>query len=128
MIRKLHDLTLGTAVTVALLAPPMLMAQAAPPQAQATPQSQPTDNASVNGRTTFHTDNGTIVTVRSHHPEAKSVAPAPPFATLDTDGNGIIDTSEVNQYPPLANDFKYADSNRDNTLSKAEYQRWTGQP
>ncbi len=121
MIRTLHDLALGTAIAASLLAAPVALAQTAPPQ-------DGNANTSVNGHTTFQADNGTIVTVRSHHPDQKSMQPPPAFATLDTNGNGSIDASEVNQYSPLANDFKYADSNRDNVISRAEYERWVKQP
>lgn len=119
MNRKFHARTFVS--ILALLAAPTLLAQT-PPEKPANTTSQAT------GNTTFNTRNGTIVTVRSHHPEAAASQPAPSFAELDTDGNGSIDTSEVNAYPPLANDFKYADSNHDSAISKAEYKHWTGQP
>lgn len=122
MNRTLHTRTLSLAAVLVILASPALVAQTQP--------LSPTSSASSSrtGQATFHTSNGTIVTVNSHHPDTKDVQPAPPFAKLDADGNGSIDTSEVNQYPPLANDFKYADSNHDNVISKDEYERWTGQP
>jgi hypothetical protein len=63
------------------------------------------------------------VTVNSGPAPAKPSGPAPDFATL-SGGKGAITPTEASAYPLLANDFQYADSNRDGKISKAEYQRW----
>ena len=48
------------------------------------------------------------------------------FATL-SGGKKSITEAQAAAYPPLANDFEYADSNRNGSISKAEYQRWVKQ-
>lgn len=63
------------------------------------------------------------VTVNSGPAAAKPSGPAPDFATL-SGGKGSISAEQASAYPLLANDFQYADSNRDGRVSKAEYQRW----
>ncbi len=115
---------------LALAVTALLCAQAAMAQAQTVPAASGTSPvpADVNGSTTFQTGNGTIVTVRSHQPTSRQVAPAPAFASLDVNGNGAVDPSEAASYPPLANDFQYADGNRSGSVSKSEYARWVKQP
>lgn len=99
------------------------------PRTHPTTTSQPAPNPSnINGSTTFHASNGTIVTVKSWQPSHKSVPPAPAFASLDTNGNGSISTGEAAAYPPLANDFQYADSSHDKAVSESEYTHWVKQP
>ena len=66
------------------------------------------------------------VTVNSGPAPVKSSGPAPDFATL-AGGKGFITADQASAYPLLANDFQYADSNRDGRISKAEYQRWVSQ-
>jgi hypothetical protein len=63
------------------------------------------------------------VTVNSGPAPAKPSGPAPDFATL-SGGKGSITPTQASAFPLLANDFQYADSNRDGKISKAEYQRW----
>jgi hypothetical protein len=63
------------------------------------------------------------VTVNSGPAPAKPSGPAPDFATL-SGGKGSITPTQASAFPLLANDFQYADSNRDGRISKAEYQRW----
>ena len=63
------------------------------------------------------------VTVNSGPAPAKPSGPAPDFATL-AGGKGSISPDQASAYPLLANDFQYADSNRDGRISKSEYQRW----
>ncbi|ODU33814.1 MAG: hypothetical protein ABS97_10865 [Lysobacteraceae bacterium SCN 69-320] len=62
--------------------------------------------------------------VRYGQPPAKSWGPKPAFESLDRNGDGSIDENEASGYPPLANDFIYADKNRDGRLSRREYERW----
>ncbi len=116
--------------------------QTAPPQTSPatrtapTPTAPPENNAGnhadhagdANGRVTFKTSNGTHVTVTSYQPSSKEVGPPPAYATLDINGNGSIDSEEAASYPPLANDFDYADSNKNGSISKSEYERWVKQP
>ena len=65
--------------------------------------------------------------MRSTPAPAPQIGPAPDFAQLSAGGKGITEAQAV-AYPPLANDFLHADSNRNGSISKAEYQRWARQP
>ena len=67
------------------------------------------------------------LTVNSMPAPAPQIGPAPEFKQL-AGNTGSIDTDQAKAYPPLANDFLHADSNRDNKISKAEYQHWVKQP
>jgi len=116
--------------------------QTAPPQTSPETRTAPTQTAppqestrnntdhagDANGRATFKTSNGTRVTVTSYQPSSKEVGPPPAYTTLDINGNGSIDSEEAASYPPLANDFDYADSNKNGSISKSEYERWVKQP
>ena len=82
--------------------------------------------ASPSQTTTYDTAGGPLV-VHSGQPGPRTYAAAPPFADL-AHGKAYIDTSDADGYPLLANDFIYADANRDGRISKAEYQRWTSSP
>lgn len=66
---------------------------------------------------------GGQVTVNSGPAPAKPSGPAPDFATL-SGGKNSITPQQASAFPLLANDFQYADSNRDGRISKAEYQKW----
>src|SRR5512139_679862 len=59
----------------------------------------------------FQTAQGEV-TVRSVPPSPVPVTQAPPFEQL-SGGGKWISTEQANAYPLLANDFDYADSNRD---------------
>lgn len=74
--------------------------------------------------TTFQTPQGPLV-VHTSQPSPPSYGPPPAFAQLDRRGIGYLDGSDAEAYPPLANDFIHADSNRDGRVSKSEYARWT---
>jgi hypothetical protein len=78
--------------------------------------------ATDSSKATYHTPEGEVV-VHSGQPAARGAGPAPSFAQL-AHANGYISSADADAYPPLANDFIYADSNRDGRISKAEYQRW----
>jgi len=63
------------------------------------------------------------VVVNSSPAPAKPSGPAPDFATL-SGGKSSISPTQASAFPLLANDFQYADANRDGRVSKAEYQKW----
>src|SRR5947209_8127095 len=60
-------------------------------------------------------------------PPAPTIGPAPPFEQL-SGGKKSISADQAVAYPPLANDFLHADTNRDGHISKTEYTNWTKQP
>lgn len=72
---------------------------------------------------TYDTASGKL-TVRSSQPGPQSAGPAPDFSSLDRSGKGFLSPDDAAGYSLLANDFIYADSNRDGKISKAEYARW----
>jgi hypothetical protein len=67
---------------------------------------------------------GGDLTVRWGQPAPRPAIPKPSFAALDSNGDGQIDSGEASAYETLANDFEYADHNRDLRVSKREYDRW----
>ena len=73
--------------------------------------------------TTYPTAQGDL-TVHSGQPTPRNYGPPPAFAQLAHRGAGFISADDADAYPPLANDFIYADANRDGRISKAEYERW----
>jgi hypothetical protein len=103
-------------------------AEAAPtaPAAPAAPGAPPAPTAPTAGQANYQTPQGEL-TVRSMPAPAPQIGPAPDFAQLSAGGKGITEEQAV-AYPPLANDFLHADSNRNGSVSKAEYQRWAKQP
>lgn len=105
-----------------LVAGSLLMAGAALAQDQqaTTPPPSGGDNSSA----TFNTSQGQV-TVNSMPGQVADAGPAPDFAQL-SGGKKSITPDQAAAYPPLANDFEYADTNRDGHISKAEYQRWVG--
>ncbi len=76
--------------------------------------------------TTYNTPEGPLI-VQWGQPAPRQFGPPPPFAQLDKRGSGFITSDEAAGYPPLANDFIHADSNRDGRVSRAEYDRWANQ-
>ncbi|HEX7815698.1 EF-hand domain-containing protein [Dyella sp.] len=86
-------------------------------QTQATPPPQPGQSTA---QTT--TNQGVQVQVNSTMPQVPS-GPAPSFEQLANGGKSISE-SQASAYPLLANDFKYADTNRDGRISKSEYEAW----
>lgn len=62
--------------------------------------------------------------VRYGQPPAKPAEPRPAFAALDGNGDGVVDEREASGYATLANDFEFADKNRDMRISQREYERW----
>lgn len=79
-------------------------------------------------QTDTSSDQSGRVIVRSAGTSYAPSGPAPEFAQLDTNGNGSIDATEAIGYKLLANDFRMADSNRDERVSKREYERWASMP
>lgn len=101
------------------MAPPTADAAGMPPPASNAPPPPPEPGTT---GTTMPTAQGQV-SVNSGPAPAKPSGPAPDFATL-SGGKGSISATQASAYPLLANDFQYADSNRDGKISKAEYQRW----
>jgi len=77
------------------------------------------------GTATFNTPQGEVV-VNSAPAPAPTIAPPPTFEQLAAGGKGVTE-EQASAYPPLANDFLNADSNKDGKISEAEYARWTKQ-
>jgi hypothetical protein len=74
---------------------------------------------------TMNTPSGEL-TVHSSMPAPPPAGPAPSFEQLSGGGRYITE-DQASAYPLLANDFIYADHNRNGRISKDEYQRWTAQ-
>lgn len=66
------------------------------------------------------------VEVHSSMPEPPPAGPAPSFEQL-SGGAKFITEEQAVAYPPLANDFLYADHNRNGKISKSEYEKWVAQ-
>lgn len=77
--------------------------------------------------TRFPTQDGSL-TVRWGATGFSNTSAAPSFDQLDTLHRGYIDAEQARAYPLLADDFIYADANRDGKLSRAEYERWLRKP
>lgn len=84
----------------------------------------PPESNSASGSANYSTAQGEL-TVRSAPAPAPEIGPAPAFEQLSNGAKSITE-DQASAYPPLANDFIHADSNRDGRVSKAEYSRWTG--
>lgn len=106
-----------------LAAASLLMAGAALAQ-QEMPASAPTPVPAGNSAS-YQTAKGEV-TVNSAPAPAPMVGPAPSFEQLSGGGKSISE-DQAAAYPPLANDFIHADSNKNHSISKAEYERWTKQ-
>ncbi len=105
--------------------PPPPPSQAMPAQPMPPPASTSAD-AAVGQAPSAQTTQGQA-TVASVPPAAPVIGPAPPFEQLSGGSKGITEEQAV-AYPPLANDFIHADTNRDGKISKSEYERWTKLP
>ena len=73
----------------------------------------------------YQTSQGEL-TVNSMPAKTPSYGQAPSFEQL-TQGAKSISVDQAEAYPPLANDFEHADKNRDNHISKSEYESWLKQ-
>jgi hypothetical protein len=78
--------------------------------------------ASDRATTQYQTPDGKL-TVHSGQPGPRQYATPPAFAQL-SGGKAYITAADAEGYDLLANDFIYADGNRDGRISKAEYDRW----
>lgn len=74
---------------------------------------------------TYQTAQGQLV-VNSAPAPAPTIGPAPDFSQLSGGGKSIS-AEQAASYPPLANDFLDADSNKDGKISQSEYARWVKQ-
>lgn len=63
------------------------------------------------------------VEFRSSMPPAADTGPAPDFSRL-ANGKTSLTAEEAASYPPLANDFGYADRNHDGRITQREYEHW----
>lgn len=55
---------------------------------------------------------------------AKSAKPAIEFSTLDSNGDGLVSTTEVQFVDDLKGSFEALDANRDDNLSPSEFAHW----
>ena len=85
----------------------------------------PAASTTATGTATFNTPQGEVV-VNSAPAPAPTIAPPPSFQQLAAGGKGITE-EQASAYPPLANDFLNADSNKNGKISEAEYARWVKQ-
>ena len=123
-LRKPLLLTLAAAGALAFGG--SLLAQDMPPPAPAAASSAAMAPAATSAdQDTFQTAQGQV-TVRSVTTPAPTMGPPPSFEQLSGGAKSITE-AQAAAYPPLANDFAYADSNRNGSISKAEYERWTKQ-
>lgn len=102
---------------------PMPPATPAPPM----PPGEPTATAAPTGgqAATYQSPQGEVV-VQSSPAPAPTIGPAPTFEQLSGGGKSISPEQAL-AYPPLANDFINADTNRNGSISKSEYINWTKQ-
>ena len=73
---------------------------------------------------TWTSREGDQTTLRSGQPDMKDFGPPPDFASLDTNGDGVIDVGESHGYAMLYIDYEFADHNRDKRISRREYAHW----
>jgi hypothetical protein len=116
--------------------PPPTDTMPQPPPVPPTPPTPPTPPSPAQSGMpetpppTGQTDTATMntpageVTVHSSMPPPPPAGPAPAFEQLSGSGK-YISEDQASAYPLLANDFIYADHNRDGRISKSEYARWT---
>jgi hypothetical protein len=97
-----------------------------PAPATSTPPAPSAQPASTPAPAPTSTSGQGQVVVRSVPPPAPTIGPAPPFEQL-SGGKKSISADQAVAYPPLANDFIHADTNRDGRISKTEYTNWTKQ-
>ena len=123
---KSRKLLLSTLAVGTLLFAGILIAQDMPMPASSAPAAAGSAAASASAAAqTLQTAQGQV-TVKSVPPTPPSIPPAPSFKQL-ADGGKAITQAQAAAYPPLANDFGYADRNKDGKISKAEYERWVKQ-
>ena len=123
---KSRKLLLSTLAAGTLLCAGALIAQDMPmPASTAAAPANAGSAAAPTGADVLQTAQGQV-TVKSVPAAAPSIPPAPSFKQLAGGGKAITQ-AQAAAYPPLANDFGYADRNKDGKISKAEYERWVKQ-
>lgn len=95
---------------------------APPPPPPPPPAPGDTGAAGMTSGTSMNSPQGQVQ-VNSGPAAPKPAGPAPDFKTL-SGGKASITPEQASAYPLLANDFQYADSNRDGRISQAEYKKW----
>jgi hypothetical protein len=110
---KIRLSLLSAVVAGSLLCSSSLLAQ---DQSMPPPTSDTAHYATPQGKLTVHSVQG----------PATPVTPPPSFEQLSNGGKSISE-EQAAAYPPLANDFEFADRNRDKHISKSEYQQWLKQ-
>jgi len=110
---------ISTILAGALLCAGTALAQDNPAPAASTTTASGADSA------TFNTPQGEVV-INSVPAPAPTIAPPPEFKQLAGGGKSITE-EQAASYPPLANDFLNADSNKNGKISAAEYARWVKQ-
>ena len=113
----------GAQQTMPVPPPPPPAPQSPPPPPPPPPPGSDTAPSQASGSSVFQTPQGEL-TVRSTLPPAAAPMAPPPFAQLSGGGKWIT-PEQAAAYPLLANDFDYADSNRDHRISAREYARWS---
>ncbi|MBB3227154.1 hypothetical protein FHW69_001755 [Luteibacter sp. Sphag1AF] len=101
--------------------PPPAEAPPPPPPGDMPPPPPPPGDMGA-GSTTMSTPQGQVTVNQAPNPMPQA-GPAPDFATL-AGGKQYITESQASAYPLLANDFQFADKNRDGHISRSEYQAW----
>ena len=116
---------LRTPLLCSLLAGAVLVGGVALAQDAPAPAASTTMNGPGSTSATYQTPQGQLV-VNSAPAPAPTFGPAPDFSQL-SGGSQSITVEQAASYPPLANDFLNADSNKDGKISKSEYARWVKQ-
>ena len=120
----------GTVMAQDMPPPPPPQAPLPPPPPP--PPPPPAGDANVDSSSTTTTTTSRMipakpdVTVRNVPAKLPPAGPPPDFAQLAAGGRSITE-AQASAYPPLANDFIYADKNRDGKISKDEYENWIKQ-
>jgi hypothetical protein len=96
------------------------------PTAVTMPASVPTPPTPPDGQAAAYPSAQGQVVVQSSPAPAPTIGPAPTFEQLSGGGKSIS-PEQASAYLPLANDFINADSNRNGSISKTEYNNWTKQ-
>ncbi|TAM64575.1 MAG: hypothetical protein EPN49_00170 [Rhodanobacter sp.] len=122
---KSHKLLFATLAATGLLFAGNLIAQQTPATASSAAGPSAAGTASPPATAVFQTPQGEV-TIRSVPAPAPTFGPAPSFKQLSAGGKAIT-AEQAAAYPPLANDFIHADSNKNGSISKAEYERWVKQ-
>jgi len=122
---KSRKLLFATLATAGLLFAGNLIAQETPAPASSASSPSAATPPPATATAVFQTPKGEV-TIRSVAAPAPSFGPAPSFKQLSAGGKTIT-AEQAAAYPPLANDFIHADSNKNGSISKAEYERWVKQ-